>query len=132
MAIEVKELQEENLDMRQEFMRMKKDNHKLRIEKIWAEKSMAYVESQLVTLQSAPNVSTTAQSSSPAANPGSSSPHTPSTIISTKATNSRFRTMKLFDPLIFDGNEKDQISFDNWLLQIQNKILINKITMPTD
>lgn len=107
LADEVKNLWEEHQEMKEKLARTESNNNKLRTEKIWADKVMAYVESQLVMLRSAPNASTTAQPSSPAANPGPPSPHTPATSTSTKATNGRPRTMKLLDPLIFNGSKKD-------------------------
>ena len=42
------------------------------------------------------------------------------------------RTMKLPDPPLFDGGGKDGVTYDNWLIQVKNKLRGNTDAYPTE
>jgi hypothetical protein len=42
------------------------------------------------------------------------------------------RTTKLPDPPLFDGTSKDGVTFDNWLIQVKNKLRGNADAYPTE
>ena len=42
------------------------------------------------------------------------------------------RTVKLPDPPLFDGSSKDVTTFDNWLIQLKNKLRGNADSYPTE
>jgi hypothetical protein len=60
-----------------------------------------------------------------------SHPHEPTPAGSPAPENSR-RTVKLPDPPLFDGTGKDSITFDNWLIQVKNKLRGNADSYPTE
>jgi hypothetical protein len=41
-------------------------------------------------------------------------------------------TMKLPDPSLFDGSSKDRTTYNNWLIQVENKLRDNASTYPTE
>lgn len=89
------------------------------------------METQLAALQSA----APAQQQVPMRPTGfpASNPPPPSIPASTNAdAGDRVRMIKLPDPPVFDGSEKDQISYDDWYLQMQNTMQANEALMPTD
>jgi predicted house-cleaning noncanonical NTP pyrophosphatase (MazG superfamily) len=57
------------------------------------------------------------------------SDHAPS---STPTPESNRRVVKLPDPPLFNGLPKDSISFDNWLVQVKNKLRDNADSYPTE
>ncbi|KAH0562802.1 hypothetical protein GP486_002574 [Trichoglossum hirsutum] len=54
------------------------------------------------------------------------------TISSTPVPPEGRKFMKLPDPPLFDSNAKDRVTYDNWLIQVENKFYSNADVYPTE